>query len=88
MKELASENKELKTIGERTTFKTRLIRDYIEIDSSSAKGMQKIAKESAKENYDIFTSLPKHERYNTSNYKATWNKIYVLRFFKELMKDD
>ena len=84
MKKLVSTVEEFKTIGKRTTFKTRLVGSYIEVDSNSAKSLQKITKESAKENYDIFISLPKHERYNTSHYKATWNKVYVLRLFKEI----
>lgn len=85
MKELASSVKEFKTIGGRTTFKTRLVGDTIEIDSYTAQDLQYITKDSTKENFDIYNKLPRHEKYNTSHYQATWNKAYVLSFFKEIL---
>ena len=87
MKELARTGKEFSTIGGRTIFHPRLIAGVIEIDSMKAKGIQKITKESAKENYDIFVKLKPQERYNTSHYRQTWNKVYVLRFFKEILRE-
>jgi hypothetical protein len=85
MKELAESQEEFWTIGGRTKFKTKVIGNEIEIDSYTAKGLNVITKQSARENYEIYNNLPKHEKYNTSHYKTTWNKVYVLSFFAEIL---
>jgi len=85
MKKLASSGKVFKTIGERTSFKTRVIGNKIEIDSINAKNIHYITEKSAKENYERYKSLPHSQRYNTSYYYKSWNKVYVLRFFKTIL---
>lgn len=87
MKELANSGKEFATIGGRTSFRSRLIAGEIEINSTKAKGRQMISKDSARENYKIFIKLKPEDRYNTSYYTQTWDKVYVLRFFKEILKE-
>jgi hypothetical protein len=85
MIELADVRGEFYTIGGRTKFKTKVIGNVIEINSYKAKGINRITRESAKENFVIYKRLPKHEKYNTSHYKATWNKVYVLPFFVAIL---
>ena len=85
MKKLASSGNDFKTIGEKRTFKTRVVGNKIEIDSHKAKDIHYITEESAKENYERYKSLPPSERYKTKYYYNSWNKVYVLRFFKELL---
>jgi|GEM_PF-3906674 len=89
MKEIASEpGRHFKTIGGRTSFTTQVYSNRIEIDSLSAKTLHHITQDSAFANYQIFIKLPKEERYNTSNYTQTWDKVYVLPFFREILKKE
>jgi len=87
MKDMANSGKEFSTIGRRTSFRPRLIAGEIEINSTKAKSRQMITKDSARENYKIFIKLKQEDRYNTSNYTQTWDKVYVLRFFKEILME-